>query len=213
MKKIPSLFKRDYEGTRLVYDELVPGSEWVVNGQGVATVKHDGTACMVRDGKLFKRYDRKMIKRSYKRRKQPGFSPTLADYRSAPAGWEPCEPEPNHHTGHWPGWVPVGDEPESKWHREALQRYKYPTNGTYELVGPKINGNPYKLLFHDLWPHGFEEYPPNNEPPRDFAGLSNWFQENQVEGIVWHHLDGRMVKIKRRDFGLSWPVSEKEKTK
>ena len=27
-----------------------------------------------------------------------------------------------------------------------------------------------------------------------------------IEGIVWHHPDGRMAKIKRRDFGLSWPI-------
>ena len=26
-----------------------------------------------------------------------------------------------------------------------------------------------------------------------------------VEGIVWHHPDGRMVKIKRKDFGFKWP--------
>ena len=57
MRKIPSLFKRDYEGTRLVYDEVVPGSEWVLAGEGVATRKWDGTACMVRDGRLYKRYD------------------------------------------------------------------------------------------------------------------------------------------------------------
>jgi hypothetical protein len=37
MKKIPSLFKRDYEGTRLVYDKIVPGTEWVPAGEGVAT--------------------------------------------------------------------------------------------------------------------------------------------------------------------------------
>lgn len=30
MKKVISLFKRDYEGTRQVYDEIVAGAEWVV---------------------------------------------------------------------------------------------------------------------------------------------------------------------------------------
>jgi len=214
MKKIPSLFKRDYTGTRLVYDEIVRGSEWVINGEGIATIKHDGTACMVRNDKLFKRYDRKLKKGPYRhKRNNPNFIPTLADYKTVPAGWEPCEPEPNHHTGHWPGWVPVGDEPESKWHREAFQKYIHLKDGTYELVGPKIQGNPYKLLFHDLWLHGFEAYSANNEPPRDFESLYNFFQEHQVEGIVWHHPDGRMVKIKRHDFGLPWPVPEKEQTK
>ena len=26
-----------------------------------------------------------------------------------------------------------------------------------------------------------------------------------IEGIVWHHPDGRMAKIKARDFGIQWP--------
>ena len=44
MKKIISLFKRDYGGespkglgNRLCYDEIVEGAEWVVAGEGIAT--------------------------------------------------------------------------------------------------------------------------------------------------------------------------------
>lgn len=43
MRKVISLFKRDYEGTRLVFDEVVEGAEWVVAGEGIATRKWDGT--------------------------------------------------------------------------------------------------------------------------------------------------------------------------
>lgn len=39
MKKIISLFQRNYDGNRLVRDELVPGSEWVQEGLGIATRK------------------------------------------------------------------------------------------------------------------------------------------------------------------------------
>jgi len=42
MKKIPSLFQRNYDGDRQVRNELVPGSEWVANGEGLATRKWDG---------------------------------------------------------------------------------------------------------------------------------------------------------------------------
>ena len=59
MKKTLSLFQRNYDGDRLVRDELVPGAEWVAAGEGVATRKHDGTCCMVRDGKLYKRHELK----------------------------------------------------------------------------------------------------------------------------------------------------------
>ena len=40
------------------------------------------------------------------------------------------------------------------------------------------------------------------------SGLKDWLSAPHYEGLVWHHPDGRMAKIKRRDFGLSWPVKE-----
>jgi polyisoprenoid-binding protein YceI len=39
MKKIPSLFARNFDGDHLVRDEVVPGSEWVTQGEGQATIK------------------------------------------------------------------------------------------------------------------------------------------------------------------------------
>lgn len=204
MKKIPSLFKRDYKGTRLVYDEVVPGSEWVIMGEGVATEKFDGTACAIRGGQLFKRYDRKLKKGPYKRkRREPDFAPTLEDYKPAPPGWEACEEQPNHHTGHWPGWIPVSDEPESKWHRRGLENMGHLPDGTYELVGPRVGGNPHNLERHELWRHASVEL---MDAPRNFTALQQWFRSAEVEGVVWHHPDGRMVKIKRRDFGYTWPL-------
>ena len=40
-----------------------------------------------------------------------------------------------------------------------------------------------------------------------FDGLHRWLCAHPVEGLVFHHPDGRMAKIKRRDYGLSWPVT------
>jgi len=183
MRKIISLFKREYEGPRLVYDEVVPGAEWVLAGEGKTTVKFDGTACMVHDSKLYKRYD---VKKG----------------RTPPEGFEAAQ-DPDPMTGHWPGWVLIGDGPDDKWHREALEHSIGIGNGTYELVGPKIQRNPYNLTEHALWMHGSIVIDP--QPPRDYFGLRYFFRYHQIEGIVWHHPDGRMVKIKRRDFGFSWP--------
>lgn len=42
------------------------------------------------------------------------------------------------------------------------------------------------------------------DAPRDFDGIKAWLTDRQIEGLVWHHDDGRMAKIKRRDFGLKW---------
>lgn len=185
MEKIKSLFQRNYEGDRLVTPEIVPGSEWVLNGEGVATRKWDGTACMVKDGVLYKRYDAKKGK-------------------TPPDGFIPAQ-EPDEVTGHWPGWVKVGEGKEDKWFWDAknlLHVLNLP-NATYELVGSKINGDPEKLGFHTLIAHGKEIL----NAPRTYEELKEWFKDKDIEGIVWHHPDGRMVKIKKRDFGYKREVN------
>lgn len=194
MQKIISLFQRNYDGDRLVRDEVVPGAEWVIEGEGVATVKIDGTSCLVQDGKLWKRYDAKKGK-------------------TPPADFVPAQDDPDPVTGHWPGWLPVGDGPEDRWHREADENEQLPyIDGTYELVGPKVQGNPYGLTTHELWQHGKHSLP--NGPvavyganPLTFDAIRHYLAscEPAIEGIVWHHPDGRMVKIKAKDFGIKWP--------
>lgn len=191
MEKIPSLFKRDYEGTRLVLNEIVPGTEWVVAGEGTATRKFDGTCCRIQAGKLWKRYDVKAGK-------------------APPLGFEPAQ-DPDPVTGHHPGWVLVGEGPDDKWHREAFGyapgtavlnhpwNARFWSDGTYELCGPKIQGNPERLEKHTLIVHGLETI----DAPRSFDALKEWFRGKDIEGIVWHHSDGRMVKIKKKDFGLN----------
>lgn len=211
MRKIISLFKRDYgERKRPVYNEVVSGGEWVLKGEGIATIKYDGTCCLVHDGILYKRYDRKMTKKNYKQLKNdPSFKPRIEHYKSAPLDWKAAETHPNHHTGHWPGWLPVKNIPEDRWHREAWENYmKKPHDGTWELVGPRIQANPYDLSEHKFWRHGIKF---TKIPPRNFEGLKEYFFQNILEGIVWHHPDGRMVKIKRSDFGYSWPKSLSDK--
>lgn len=191
MKKIISLFQRNYDGDRLVRNEIVPGAEWVIAGEGVATRKWDGTCCLVRDGKLYKRYDAKQGKKP-------------------PANFEPAQ-DYDPITGHMPGWIPVGDGPEDAWHRDAFANMrvlgwpvqttgmKLPISITCELVGPKIGGNPEDFSHHTLIPHGNE---PLADCPRDFDGIKAYLASKDIEGIVWHHPDGRMVKIKTKDFGL-----------
>lgn len=177
MEKIISLFCRNYETDKLVRDEVVPGAEWVLAGEGIPTRKFDGTCCMVRDGVLYKRYELR-----------PG--------KQAPEGFEAAT-DVDPVTGKQQGWVPVGDGKEDQYHREAFELGC--DDATYELVGPKVQGNPERFPRHELIMHGFHILACN---PRTFIEIRDYLDRTDIEGIVWHHPDGRMVKIKGKDFGI-----------
>jgi hypothetical protein len=74
-----------------------------------------------------------------------------------------------------------------------------PADSTYELVGPKIQGNPDGFAEHTLVPHGSGD---DFDVERTYAGIRSFLEGNDWEGIVFHHPDGGMAKVKRRDFGL-----------
>jgi hypothetical protein len=180
VKKTISLFQRNYDGDRLVRDEVVPGAEWVLAGEGIATQKIDGTCCMVRDGRLFKRYEVKAGK-------------------TPPPNFEPAN-DVDENTGKQQGWVPVGEGPEDAYHRQAFVGGF--ADGTYELIGPKVQGNPENVLSHELVPHESARLVIVGEPERTFAAIRDYLATHPIEGIVWHHPDGRYVKIKAKDFGI-----------
>ena len=90
-----------------------------------------------------------------------------------------------------------------------------------EVIGPKINGNPYKLEDPLFIPFGTYcqkhlRYKSWGQYPKDFDTISNWFENDLfslfnrmrktnsdfVEGIVFTHPDGRMAKLRRDMF--SW---------
>ncbi|MGB1225780.1 MAG: hypothetical protein ACPHCN_16790, partial [Mycobacterium sp.] len=75
-------------------------------------------------------------------------------------------------------------------------------HGTYELMGPKVQGNPMGLMNHRLLRH--DALPKFPDAPRTFEGLWDFllgeeFTDSLWEGIVWHHPDGRMAKLKVKD--------------
>lgn len=189
MKKIPTLFQRNYDTDRLVRNEVVPGCEWVLAGEGVATEKIDGTCCRIQDGKLYKRYE---LKRG----------------KVTPTDFVPAQ-DADPVTGDIPGWLPVGEGPEDRWHREAFGLLGW-RDGSYELIGPKVQGNPYRLEKHDLERHGAHVL---DLAPRTFDELKAYLEANAIEGLVWWRdlfvPDCDKVKLKRRDFGFEWPIKEK----
>jgi len=189
MKKIVSLFSRNFDtevNDRKVRDEVMPAAQWVADGEGVATRKWDGMAVLVKDGKVFKRYDAK-------------------SGRTPPADFVPAQPAPDPVSKHWPGWVPAtkSDRPINEsiaWAKENLFLGEVP-DGTYESVGPLIGTrhgpNPENLTEQRLVVHGDDKMP---DAPRDYDGIMEYLRDKPIEGIVWHHPDGRMAKIKKKDF-------------
>lgn len=184
MKKIPTMFERDWTGDRSrAVDKQHPDCGWVFAGEGRATIKLDGMCAMIRGNALHKRRELK-----------PG--------QIAPDGFELVGTDDE--TGKSVGWVPVGNGSEDVYFREAFSARETWANGTYELVGPKVQGGVENQLFssgaHHLSAHG--SLRPITNPPRTFEGLREWLSGRDIEGLVFHHPDGRMAKIKLRDFGL-----------
>lgn len=193
LRKTISVFARDYDGNRLVRDEVVPGAEWVLAGEGVATVKWDGTPVLLSKGGNYKRYEVKAGK------EPPAYF--------IPAG------ETDETTGKRVGWVPITDGPEDKHFREGIENYLKQSSlamqidGTFELVGPKTQGNPHGFDEQTLVKHGADLLP---EVPRDFDGIFCYLATRcDLEGIVFwrdpNDANCEKAKVKRKDFGLPWP--------
>lgn len=187
MRKIPTLFLRDpLTQFRTVTPEAHPDCRWVFDGQGTATRKYDGT-CVMFDGEDW--WARREVK--------PG--------NAEPPNYMRIETD--QETGKTVGWEPIGQSAFAKYHARAIGaqlgldivRWRV---GTYELVGPKVNGNPERISEHRLLRHADAEV--LNLPPRlDYQTCRRAvldLGQHGYEGIVWHHPDGRMAKLKGRDF-------------
>lgn len=181
MQKIPTVFKRDPEDPRRLLPEVHPHCQWVLDGEGVGTRKFDGTCCMF-DGEKW--WARREVKRG----------------KMAPNHW--VEVDHDEVTGKRVGWEPIEQSGFYKWFLET--NWKYPhLRGTYELCGPKINDNPEGFDRHTLIPHSQAEIVLRNVGEFTFDSLKVIllaYGQDGKEGIVWHHPDGRMAKLKTRDF-------------
>jgi hypothetical protein len=181
MEKIPTLFLRDPGNMSRVTREVDPAAAWVLAGEGTPTVKRDGTnvRVVVRDGRLRQVWKRRNPTREEKAAgAEPGYVGCLAD-----------DPG-NKHTLAAVAATDFVVWPDGEWPCEAL--------------GPKIQGG-VEGGGPRLYPFSWApERLPDCE--RTFDGIRALLERLPVEGVVWHHPDGRMAKLKRRDFGFPWPV-------
>lgn len=206
MDKIPTLFERDPVDSNRVTRNVHPACHWVTSGHGTATRKYDGTCVgwfpTVKGVPIFGVLDLvgadgpdDLSGRWYARREvRPG--------KTAPEGYVVVGQDPV--TGKLYGWEPTEQSAAGWWPllqdaelaREVSGQQQY--FGTYELCGPKINGNPERFDQHTLIFHADAEV--LHDVPREYDELMTWLLAHpEYEGVVWHHADGRKAKIKRRD--------------
>lgn len=197
MKKIPTLFRREFDDHKVVNicDEVPSELSWVLRGEEIATEKFDGSCCAIIDGKFYRRYDAKHNKRG--ELKQPS------------ANAIPCG-EPDPVTGHWPHWVPVSEDAGSKWYISAKKNAEKSNmlleDGTYETIGPHFQSNPYKLSEDTLVRHDSVVI---DLPDRNIEGIRTYLSKHNIEGIVFWKDGEPRCKIKRKDFGFKWSDNKK----
>jgi hypothetical protein len=190
MQKIPTAFLRDENDRKYVTDVPNPDCAWVFEGAGSATRKFDGTCVMLDEhGDWWAR-----------REVKPGKTP--------PAGF--VEVAFDNATEKTVGWEPIAQSAFAKWQAEAVDNIESIGDderdvpwapGTFELIGPKINGNPERRAEHTLVRHSHAEAFSFDD--RSYAELRRILlflnEKYGYEGVVFHHEDGRMAKLKSRD--------------
>lgn len=189
VKKMPALFKVDHVN-HITLMEINPNAAWVFTEQARATAKKDGTSVTVtEDGTV---YARRQVRKG----------------KTAPEGFILAETDPN--TGHQFGLEPIAQSGFYKMFKAAAEGMIL-TPGTWELVGPKINGNPEQVDKPTLLKHGDDvlvDFP----DMRKLAGLTpaelyeflkvkfQEFKDSHIEGIVWWGADGKRAKLRVKDF-------------
>lgn len=208
MRKIPSIFVRHERSSLVDLEKINKECEWVFeeNESMFITVKRDGTPVRYKNGVWFQR-------RTCKSRLDPGQEPFIH-----PIDFEPCQPAPSYDDEskqwEWPGWVPLEQQYKKLVSEAVISRgeMKDEENGmTFELCGPKVNGNPEGCATHQLFVHASEMVLWAGAKVLTREKLEELISALKHEGVVIYSsrtIDGTMqcAKLKRRDLGLDWPL-------
>lgn len=199
MIKMSTLFKKHPEDLSKVIDEFNEKNSWIFT-EGKAYVKRDGTSVAFINGGFYKRYESRPNKKKN----------ALTEFTQPLEGAIACS-ERDPKTGKQVFWEPVTSQ--DKWHMEALYKFQEqnggnkPVDGTYELCGPRINGNKEKLPEHVFIKHDSEPFELEiSKETITYENIKKILEENNIEGIVFHNVNDPTVKckIRRKDFGIKW---------
>lgn len=186
MKKIKTIFKRNWEGNREVINEYIDDSLPEILKDAISTEKLDGinVRVTIRNGEAVR----------LEKRRNPNQIQKVKDIE------EPWYVDANEYA------------PEDKWLFDALKNTDVSTlpdgewNG--EVVGKNIQGNPLNLENNRIVFFSLGQAPVFENVPVDYEGLREWLPRQKskygnncgIEGIVWHCKNGEMFKIKVKDF-------------
>lgn len=183
MKKILTIFDRDWDGDKTVVDKLCVDFDFA---SATATEKLDGmnVRLTVRNRTLVRVEKRR---NPDKAQKHAGIQDPWYVDADEYAKEDAYLYEASLNTD-------LSDIPDGEWSGEAL--------------GPKIQGNPLNLESHRVVLFSCGKAPVLSDVPTSYGDLRDWLKQAKsiygndcgIEGIVWHGKDGSMVKIKTKDF-------------
>lgn len=201
-----------YLATDVLNPELVGLLEREI--EPTVTAKVDGTAVKAKNGALYARQDR---------------DPKRPD-KQMPEGWDPVSADPAEKVGFRPlngssdkwildtmkdGGVRLIILDKNDGQTRLTYAYTVPRDGTYELLGPKVQSNLHGLELHALMPHGLIEITnfPDLRSSTALSDIREWFNTDPIgraiEGVVLHFETGQMFKLHRHHLSLVWNAKQK----
>jgi hypothetical protein len=185
MRKIKTIFDRDWEGNRAVVDKYVEGFTPELLQWATATEKLDGmnVRVTIRNGTCVR----------LEKRRNPD---KIQKHKGITEPW----------------YVDTSASNEDKWINDALANTDLTRlpDGEWsgEALGPNIQGNPLNLDTNRILFFTLGQAPVFTDAPITYDALKAWLPAQKslygkdcgIEGIVWHTKDGDMFKIKTKDF-------------
>ena len=186
MKKILTIFDRNWESDRKVNPKLIVDFNFA---EAIATEKLDGMniRLTIRKGTVVR-----VEKRRNPTQLQKGegiFEPWYVDAQES--------------------------DTQDKWIFDAVRNTDFSTvvDGEWsgEAIGKNIQGNPLNLENNQVFLFSLPDWKAKItlvDVPNNFDEMAAYLKNRKsvigndalIEGIVWHHPNGEMVKIKRKDF-------------
>ncbi len=185
MRKIPTIFDRNWEGDGNITTEYFQGITPETFEGALATEKIDGTnvRLTIRNHTVVR----------VEKRRNPS---KLEKAKGLIDPWytDASESAEDKHIMSSVRGRDYSDTPDGEWSAEA--------------VGPNIQGNPLNLEKNTVVIFSIGEAPIFENVPTSYEGLKEWLPKQKslygnncgIEGIVWHCRDDSMMKIKTKDF-------------